>query len=135
MGGERHVLEDEHFFAGTDQPELAAGDFLDRGRIVGEAARFVSKAGVLGALARDRRRQLFVLLPGAQHREKSLVANQRVDDDDGGDEQEQPPDDLTAAPGALWCRESALGLGTDLNLRHAAKTVQQLISKYKSKHG
>ena len=135
MGRERHVLEDEDFFAGTDQPELTAGNLFDRGGIVGEPARFVPKACVLGTLARDCGRQLFVLLPGTQHREKSLFAHQRVDDDDGGDEQEQPADDPAAAAGAFRCRGIALRLGTDLGLGHAGKTVQQLKSKYKSKHG
>ena len=135
MGRERHVLEDEHFFARTDQPELAPGDLLDRGGIVGEPTCFIPKACVLGALARDCGRQLVVLFPGAQHREESLFAHQRVDHDDRRDDQQQPTDDPAAPAGAFRCRGIALGPGTDLSLGHEGKTVQQLKSKYKSKHG
>jgi hypothetical protein len=96
------VLDDEDFLAASDQAELAAGDFLDRRRILGQPPRFFAQTRVFGLLAGDRCRQFGVLTPGAQHREQSLVADQRVHDNDHPEQHQQKLHDAPrsdAAPG------------------------------------
>src|SRR2546430_9943818 len=50
---------------------------LDRGGILVEAADVLAQARVLGALPRDRRRELVVLLSRAQHRDEAALADER----------------------------------------------------------
>ena len=93
------VFDDEDLLAPPDETELTAGHFLDGRRILGEPPRFFTQPRVFGLLAGDRRRQFVVLTSGAQHDEKSLVANQRVDDDDDPDKYQQKLYDAPRAGG------------------------------------
>ena len=99
--------------------------------ILAQASRLFAQPRVLGPLTRDRRRQLIVLVPRPQHRQQAAVADQAVDDNDGGDEQHQQLDDPPLARGGRLrhpCPASRCRFGFSF-LRHAAKTVQQLLVK------
>src|SRR5262245_42892982 len=92
------VFDDEDLFARPDQPELAAGDFLDRVRILFEPIDFLAHTRVLGALPPDRGCQFLRLTPRSDHRKQPLLAHQRVDDNHRGDEEQQH---LNDAPGSI----------------------------------
>src|SRR5581483_662757 len=127
------VLDDEDPFAGLDQAQFPARDFLDGARVVLQPSRFLAKPGVVGALLGDRGCELIVLLPRAQDREQAAVAHETVDDDHRRDEDEQPVDDAPRARrrfGRLRLRRASSGWSGRV-LRHAVKTVQQLRSMYK----
>jgi hypothetical protein len=92
-----HVLDDEDFLAWLDQAKLAPGDLFDRGRIVTQAPGLLGQACILGALARQRRRQRGGLTPDAQHRQQAAVARQRIHHDHQRDEQQPEAQQATVA--------------------------------------
>ena len=47
-----------------------------------EPAGLIAQAGVLGALTRDRRRQLVVLVARPEHGQQPAIADEAVDDND-----------------------------------------------------
>src|SRR5687767_2050861 len=75
----RDVLDDEQFFARLDQPELAAGQFLDGRRILAQPPRLLAEPGVLGAHVGQRPLERPVGLPRLDHCQQSLVADKRID--------------------------------------------------------
>jgi periplasmic divalent cation tolerance protein len=83
------VFHDEDFFSRFDQPELAPGDFFNGPGIVAKAPRLVGQPRILGALARDCRRQFVVLASCAQRGEQAAIADQRVKHDDADDKHQQ----------------------------------------------
>jgi hypothetical protein len=98
MGGGRiDVLHDEQLFAGLDETQVAAGQVFNRGRILTQPTRFVPKAGVLGADARQRLLERPVLLTLLQHLDQALLANQAVEHQHAADEQDQILDDTASA--------------------------------------
>ncbi len=58
--GAFEVLHDEHLLAGTNQPQFAAGQFFDRGRVVLQASRFFPQPIVLRPLPLELAAQLVV---------------------------------------------------------------------------
>ena len=115
LGG-RDVPDDEDALAGADQAELAAGDLFDRAGVLAQAPRLIAEPRVFRPLARDRGGQFVVLVPGAQHREQSAVADQAVDNNDRGDQDQQDLHDPPVARRTPFFD----------SLRHVEKTVQQL---------
>jgi hypothetical protein len=114
----RNVLDDEDFFAGFDETELAARDFFDGGRVVGEPPGLIAKTRVFSPLAGDGRLQLVVLPARLQHGEQSLIADERVEHDEGRDKQYEHVDDLAGARGALGLRGSSFRGRSLVCLRH-----------------
>ena len=100
----RHVLDDEDLFAGFDEPQLAAGDFLDGGGIFLEATGLLAEAGVVATLPGDAGRELLVIVSGAEHGQEPALAEQPVRDDQGRHEDQQPVDDLAIDTGCRQCR-------------------------------
>src|SRR5262245_16485233 len=126
-----NVFDDEDLFSGLDQAELAAGDFFDRTGVVLEAAGFLAQARVVGPLAFDGRRQLLVLVTGPKRGEEAFFADEAVDDDGAGDDEQQNGHHTAAAHGAPGLRRLAFAGGSGVDLRHARKTVHQVVTKYK----
>jgi hypothetical protein len=125
-----NVFDDEDFFAGLDQPELATGDVFHGRRIVLQPARLFHQPGVPGALARERGGQRVVLSANAKHREQSAVAGERIEDDHDGDEQQadvQQP--AVAGPAADCPGVSPDGLRS-VGRRHEGTKIHQNRSKY-----
>ena len=118
-----HVLDDEDLLAGLDQAKLAAGDFLYRGGIFAKAARLFGEAGVVGALARQRRGQRGVLTANPQHRQQPAVARERVHHDDEPDQAE--PDVQQAAIARLAAKRLRLSLNwlRGIRRRHVGTKV------------
>jgi periplasmic divalent cation tolerance protein len=100
LGG-RDVLDDEHAFAGLDQPELAPGDFFDGRRILAEAPGLVAEPGIFSPLTRNGRGEIVVFVTRAKHRQQSAVADEAVDDNDRCDEQHQELNDSPVPRRAL----------------------------------
>src|SRR5262245_52004788 len=93
----RETADDEDLLAGLDEAELASGDLLDSGWILGQTARRFAQERVLRALPRDRGSQLIVLTLRAPQGQQAAIADKRVHHQQGDAEQEQDPDDLLGA--------------------------------------
>ena len=69
---------DEEFFSGLDEAELAAGQVLDRLGVLPKLAGVLPQTEVLALQLGDRRGQLALLPIGTQNRRQALLADQRV---------------------------------------------------------
>src|SRR5206468_488984 len=104
-GGSRAALpwrrgetaDDEDLLARLDEAELAPGDLLDGGRILGQTTRGFAQERVFGALPRDRCGERVVLTLRPQQGEQTSIADQRVPYQQGDAEQEEDPEDLLRA--------------------------------------
>lgn len=126
----RKIFDDEDALPRLDQPELPARDFFYGSRILAEASDGFAKAGIFGALLRDRRGQLVVLVSGAHDRQKPALADQRVDDDHARDEDQQGVHDAAGSSRRLRRRTPALlRRARILFFCHVLQTLQQFQSK------
>src|SRR6185295_16204956 len=120
-----HILDDEDLLAWLDQPQLPARDFLDGVRIAAQAPRFLTQAGVLGALPRDGRGQHVALVARAKHRQQPTIPDEAVDDDNRGDEHDHPVNDAAVSSrGTFWFRWTAFDGRSTVDF-HLTQTVQQ----------
>src|SRR5262249_46633301 len=114
------VPDDEDLLTGPDQAELPAGNFFDRFGVFLEAARLFAEPCVVGALPRDRGRELVVFVARAEHGEETASADQAVHDDNRRDEDEQPVHVLPPARRRLRrFLRSSFGLWLGLRGGHA----------------
>ena len=96
-------MDDKQSLARLDKAKLAAGDLLDRRRILAQATDLLSKAAVLGLLESDLPGELFVLLSRANQRGQAAFADKRVNhheaDEDGNRREERTT--ATSAPAGV----------------------------------
>jgi hypothetical protein len=97
-----HIFDDEELLTRSDQAEFAAGDLLDRLRILSKLPRLFAELLVLDASACQRRFKGLVLLACLQHREEAAVPDQGVDDEDAADGDDQITDNSPPpSPGSV----------------------------------
>ena len=125
LGG-KDVLDDEHALTGTDQAEVAAGDFFDGRRIVGQPPDFVAEPAVVGTLARDGCRHHVVVAPCPQHRQQPAFAHEAVNDDQGADEEDEPVNDTPRPSRGLWLARAASRRARRLVFWHATTHYNNL---------
>ena len=99
--GRRQVFDDEDFFAGPDQAELAPRDFFDRGGVVAQAAGFLGEARVVGALMRNVGGELIILPLRAEQGQQPLIAGERIGDKGAGREKQHEMDNALDVAGWL----------------------------------
>ena len=91
------TADDEDLLARLDEAELASGDLLDGGRVLGQTARGFAQERVLRALSRDRCSQRVVLTLRTPQSQQAAIANERVHHQQRDAEQKQDADDLLGA--------------------------------------
>ena len=77
------------FSPGLINPSSRLRDLFNGSGVVAQAPRLVGQARVVGALARDRGRQLVVLAPCSQRGEQPAIADERVQRNHADDQQQE----------------------------------------------
>ena len=80
--GDRPVRDDEQALSGTYEAEFAAGEFLDRGRVISQAGRLFGQATVVLVKPRDGVSHVLALSPHLDGLNESAITGHAVGHDD-----------------------------------------------------